>query len=621
MDRIVPYTYDAIHDGQLRLLRFVQDGEFLSAIMKPFPGDGTHPFTALSYTWGLGSNDSWPLHIGNQQLSVLGSLAPLVQALRAKGALLDGTWWWIDSICIDQANLDERRMHVRHIKRIYRDAQKVVVWLGSQSDDSDCAQDFIHFLNGINTAKLTTQALRDILLENQYEMSWVAFTNFFLRKWWTRIWTIQEFVIPTNISFWCGPRQLTRDSIFAALAVADRCNAPHFKDSVAFSHAFHRRRAWLLYESVRGSQKPLLLSLSALAAYLCSNEATDDRDRIYGLSGLAMETHDLKISYTWSVEEVYLRFAQSFIAKHRSLDIVAFAGLFTASPDSSLPSWVPDWRARVRPLVMPLMVSQSSGECVGNLRPPRLLGRGIEGISYRAAGPTFAKYSFEGSALLAHGFIIDAVDGLAGTSDIPLTQSSGKHGLPSGSEILPEDILESIFRCLSLDRGDRYLQQPMPRNFSRDFIQLCRLLLAERSYAVDGKFKDWFNSIKMLQFHGQSLEDIVRRLRNEDPSEDAEFVPGQDEYVQDSFFGRFSDTFGRMALRIMTTHNGRVGIAPEKAEQADLICVLLGCSIPLMIRKGEPGRFTIVGECFLDGCMRGEAWEENNITEEVLCIK
>ncbi|KAF2677706.1 HET-domain-containing protein [Lentithecium fluviatile CBS 122367] len=620
MDQIDPYTYDAIQDGQLRLLSFVQDGEFLSAVMKPFPGDGTHPFTALSYTWGLGSNESWPLHIGNQQLPVLGSLAPLVQALRAKGALLDGTWWWIDSICIDQANLDERLMHVRRMKRIYRDAQKVVVWLGPQSDDSDRAQDFIHFLNGVNTAKLTTKALRDILLENQYERSWIAFTNFFLRKWWTRIWTIQEFVIPTNISFWCGPRELTRDSIFAALAIADRCSAPHFKGSVAFHHAFHRRRAWLLYESVRGSQKPLLLSLSALAAYFCSNEATDDRDRIYGLSGLATESHDLEISYTWSVEEVYLRFAQSFIAKHKSLDIVAFAGLFSASSGSSLPSWVPDWRARVRPLVVPLMASQSSGERVGNLRPPRLLGQGVEGISYRAAGPTLAKYSFEGSALLAHGFIIDAVDGLAGTPNIPLTQSSGRHSLPSGTEIPPEDILESICRSLVLDRGDRYLQHPMPRNFSRDFIQLCRLLLAEKSCAVDTKFKDWFDSIKMLRFHGQSFEDIVRRFQDAGTVKDPESVPEQDEYVQDSFFGRFFDTFGKMSLRIMTTHNGRVGIALKKAQKGDLICVLFGCSIPLMVRKSEMGRFTIVGECFLDGRMRGEALVESNITEEVLCI-
>jgi hypothetical protein len=111
-----PYTYKAIQANQIRLCRFVQDGEILSAVLEALPTvpelSPTVPkYIALSYTWEpyqQDSKDSWPLQIENQQLLVLGSLKSFVEALRAKGTLLDGTWWWIDSICIDQKNDEEK---------------------------------------------------------------------------------------------------------------------------------------------------------------------------------------------------------------------------------------------------------------------------------------------------------------------------------------------------------------------------------------------------------------------------------------------------------------------------------------------------------------------------------
>jgi hypothetical protein len=374
-----PYIYEAIQANQIRLCRFVQDGAILSAVLESFPTvldlSPTVPkYIALSYTWKTDqqdSNDSWPLQIEDQQFFVLGSLKPFVQALRAKGTLLDGTWWWIDSICIDQKNHKEKSQQVPRMTQIYRDAHEVIVWLGPQSDDSDRALDFIGFLNRLDKVKFGKKTLRKKLHQDRHLKDWIAYENFFLRRWWTRIWTLQEFVIPSIVSFWCGSKQNTRRSLFSAIIVAYRCKIFENRLSVALHHAFHRRRAWLLYESVRESKNFITLPLTTLAAYFCSNEASDDRDRIYGLAGLCTEDHHLEINYAWTVEEVYLRFAKSFITTHRSLDIIPFASLFVASPDSSLPSWVPDWRTTVKPFVVPLMVSQSSSDYVGNLRPYR----------------------------------------------------------------------------------------------------------------------------------------------------------------------------------------------------------------------------------------------------------
>jgi hypothetical protein len=70
------------------------------------------------------------------------------------------------------------------------------------------------------------------------------------------------------------------------------------------------------------------------------SEATDPRDKIYGLLSLAGDVDTLpKPDYTKDVEAVFLEFAQAMYRTHRGL--LMQAGLQQQS--LSLPSWVPDW--------------------------------------------------------------------------------------------------------------------------------------------------------------------------------------------------------------------------------------------------------------------------------------
>lgn len=61
-------------------------------------------------------------------------------------------------------------------------------------------------------------------------------------------------------------------------------------------------------------------------------------------------------------------------------------------------------------------------------------------------------------------------------------------------------------------------------------------------------------------------------------------------------------------MRVMVSQNGRIGMVPEAAMKGDLICLCVGCSVPMLLRKAQHGvQYTVVGECFFDGCMHGEA--------------
>ena len=56
----------------------------------------------------------------------------------------------------------------------------------------------------------------------------------------------------------------------------------------------------------------------------------------------------------------------------------------------------------------------------------------------------------------------------------------------------------------------------------------------------------------------------------------------------------------------MTTIGGHVGLGVSTCEPGDLVCILLGCSTPMIFRaKGEA--FVLVGEAYLHGFMDGEA--------------
>ncbi|PQE14200.1 heterokaryon incompatibility protein [Rutstroemia sp. NJR-2017a BVV2] len=629
------YSYNAIYHNQLRLLKFLQDGNHISAVLETFSvEEAIPPYHALSYTWAsneTGLEKPWAIQIGDRQLPVLDSLQPFVQTLRAKNMLLDGRWWWIDSICIDQTNLEERGQQVHLMESIYRRADQVIIWLGEGSSDSDIALDFIEFLNRIilennqsTMENYNIEKLRRLDL-NHYHPQWKALTNLLARKWWSRIWTIQEFVLSPNVTFWCGIRTVGRTALCHSILAGDQWNSVGMKETVAFKSGFNRRRVWMLYMAGKEPGVETSRSLLALAAYFCFMDATDDRDRLYGLMALSTDGSLLEVDYSLSSQEVYLGFTQAFIARHRSLDIICYASIYSAPSGLLQPSWVPDWQKRNYSPVIPLMVSQSCNPHIGNLRPPIALEYDPS-IYYSASGNRTAVYEFQGSALLARGAIIDIVDGIAGSKNSEFVQSSEWKSTSlsdcSDSTCSPTEILTTVCRCLVLDRKDRYLRYAMPtENFMHDFLHLLAPLIKESPFSPPREFQDWFHRTKHLQIHGHSFESILR-ASHQAKIDFPESAPNLDELVHDSFFGRFLETVVKMWLRLMVSRNGCMGMVSEKAMKGDLVCVLFGCSVPVLLRESDSGdSFSLVGECFLDGYMDGLGLEQGRFEERMFCIR
>lgn len=54
-----------------------------------------------------------------------------------------------------------------------------------------------------------------------------------------------------------------------------------------------------------------------------------------------------------------------------------------------------------------------------------------------------------------------------------------------------------------------------------------------------------------------------------------------------------------------------IGLAPMAAQVGDSICILYGCSVPVVLRQQGEGSWAFIGECYFHGMMDGEAIEMN----------
>jgi hypothetical protein len=84
---------------------------------------------ALSYAWG-DHNDRVDISVNVHTLSVTRNLYNALRCFR-KDKTMTSSWIWVDSICINQADVAERGEQVKLMRHIYFEVRLVHVWLGT----------------------------------------------------------------------------------------------------------------------------------------------------------------------------------------------------------------------------------------------------------------------------------------------------------------------------------------------------------------------------------------------------------------------------------------------------------------------------------------------------------
>ena len=178
--------------------------------------DETNAFTALSYVWGDPSICK-PIIVNGSVASVTVNLEAALRRLRQEE---NPQVLWVDAICINQANLDEKAAQIPFMSRIYSTAGRVVAWLG---EDHECLGPTLSWMrtyvqNGTGPSspfwpKLDSSLDRQGLAVSSEDRIHLAFLlasigyiKFITNPYWTRIWTFAEFWLPSQEpKCVCGP--------------------------------------------------------------------------------------------------------------------------------------------------------------------------------------------------------------------------------------------------------------------------------------------------------------------------------------------------------------------------------------------------------------------------------
>ena len=334
--------YQALtHPLEFRLLH-LQPGEYKAPLVTDLIvcrlDDLSRPWTALSYTRG---DPQWRGNItcNGAQVSITGNLHSALSGIRRsdKSILV-----WVDAICINQDDRLEKEAQVVLMRRIYSSASLVVADLGEAGPDYQDVADIWNALYSL----VYSNTPGEYIDWDQYDSyglpafkdpKWKKWHRFLARPWFRRVWVQQEFALASSVAMMYGtdkipgemfPR-IVSESMQRGLSstVLDGDDDKTQRKDVDNSSYALASMLTARQDHHNGQTKGLFHHLRYLSAYC---QATDDRDRIYALLGLATdaERSAINVNYSETVAEVYHRTAYCLISQGDGLKVVYEAGCY-----------------------------------------------------------------------------------------------------------------------------------------------------------------------------------------------------------------------------------------------------------------------------------------------------
>lgn len=324
--------YTHLAGGQMRLLE-ICPGEYpepVSCSLLRVDASGPNiSYVALSYCWGDGKEVE-RVQIDGQQFAIS---AHLYQGLRRMRSSRASQYIWVDAICINQADDDEKSQQVQQMGAIYDRAQRTIIWLGETgAQQPTCRRD----KTGVCT-RLELSAFEHPLavptMRRKFETdeTYSRQDASWMRVWWKRLWVIQEFAASRSDPLvLVGPHAISWDS-FAELRWGKQSD---------------RRPLFLRLRAGRTKDYPFARQplYDLLWDTVVDFECEQPRDKIYALLGLVDDSEKpLEIDYRKPCELVYAEAAVYLIKKHQTVDVLLDKTPRLARGGVAL--WIPRWRS------------------------------------------------------------------------------------------------------------------------------------------------------------------------------------------------------------------------------------------------------------------------------------
>ena len=636
------YKWKKIDENQIRLLTILPgprntelEGSFqVIDFFEKGPESSRYKYEALSYFWGDKADEpnDFYIKILDQGRSYRCPIRPnLMQALKRLRLEEDDRVLWVDALCLHQKDNEEKDSQIPRMHIIYNRAQRVCVWLGVEDKNSANGMKFVERLSDLKTLH-TIQNIAEA-------QNWADFATLLRRPWFNRRWIIQELAVARAASIYCGQAKVEWKQFQDAIAIfsSDHVDLRNvFKASPRFNHNpnylgnLKQLGAYKLVtvssdwlrKSDRGDILENRRSLEDIVSELTAFDASDPRDTIYAVLSLSSDaraqsrdkadfaidealvdkvlmdgsarasqppsptaSHSpragrrpsvtdgqqlpksrtafrnsvraflrpfvdeaITVRYRQEVFEVYKAFLQHVITNSKSLDIICRPWAVD-DPDPILNKKMPSWIPRKRGGSFVLWQDRAYSRVRAD---PLVSIRRNHGKLYSACGKQRVavwRYVDQpkdglGRSLVVEGVVLDRVGRMYDTARGGIIPAEWKDVRAS------EKMSDSFWKTLVADCGlDGHRTPPSY------YRQACEIAFDE---------------------HAASLGylDTKELITETSPTVLKEFL----EQVQ-------SVTWMR---RLITTRNYKLmGLVPHETGAEDSICILHGCSVPVVLRKHD----------------------------------
>ncbi|KAI6083840.1 HET-domain-containing protein [Hypoxylon rubiginosum] len=582
-------------------------------------------YDALSYVWGdpnSARNPGNTIRIDGCDFPVTTNLLAALRSLRPHAGATDPVVLWVDAVCINQADLDERSKQVSMMRDIYASAKQVIIWLGEEDDETNLVFDTLPML--------ATQSHRRGDEQDKKLLDATRLCSGFFsglvdqRPWFSRVWIIQELAMAKQDPLVvCGRRSVTWSTLMKAYEFVARKlftelgqvrRKPQSNDSQSTTgnsskgdtvdlgeeeediEILGKLKIDMLDEIYKAMKSQGGESLRKLFMISRTSEATDPRDRVYALLGLlkpaSSSENSIVVDYRKPTATVYADAVAHIFAQGEGpyfLSGVFLPGVSAPAPtipslpptisQPLLPTWVPDFSRQT---------GDKTAQPVGTgFHPPASISASGPG-----AGCDNGRRLEDGGTLQVEGLYVDTIEEVVFLGPFLESYLGRLAHIESLTEIARQRL------CL-LDPSIR----PHMERF-RKGEPLWKALISNKRHtsgydpapaSYEAMYKDLLSDLT----EGDKWK---LKLNHEQQDEFTKCLATNAE--QRSFF---------------TTTSGFVGTCVPDSRKGDVIAILFGSPVPFVLRLGvetieangaEKPTHYLVGASYVSGIMAGEMVDE-----------
>ena len=620
---------------------------------------------------GGSTDDSAEIVLDGVPVPVGRNLEKALRTLREMPEISNGTRVWVDALCINQQDVQEKNFEVKRMGDIYGKADRVVSYLGEESDQSGSILEFMDAIGEVmQQARVLAPITLGFLRNMQADMAF-SMARFLMRTYFSRIWIAQEVVLGGDKSIViCGTRRFSWTNL---LRCGTMLNAGM---AASASWNFDMQLGWFQNEKERAycitladlkngitklqmlrdaqtdsrgeerEKNPVARSVPASSTLwfriVSSNNATDSRDLIYGIMNLLPKklTDLINVDYASPNQfvDVMRMFAEAHIRSTQSLHWILHRSYAAFLGHQDWPTWVPNMAQRF---------SSAHWDWTNNLD-----GTACPNIPYT---PSFTIASDTGKHLLVcKGMKLDMI--LNATQNVVTDTLHKKTSLiqmladsmtnENAGEVYP--MMETLQNST---RKQQWLIIPERDNevtTNTNNLSTVPIASAKRYGNIEGlkaALNKCFNRFGVKLVGGQSIFNFPLDISKEDNLTLNQFQASREfnapmvltfNVIRDLFADlylwgpTFRDLFPAHAAnvdpasfsapeieglpmsvaRLFTTFGGYVGACLCNVRAGDELFLLAGCSMPVLLKRSAAvaGAYELRGGVYVPGLMAGEAF-------------